>query len=68
MRSNLFGCKSIEHRFVNSIVDINIVKRGMLSFYENSIHYILRVRFGDGVSDLELGETSSFGDIKRKYI
>lgn len=44
------------------------MKKGFLTFYENSIYYVIRFEFGEDLESLEVAETTILTKLKQKYI
>jgi len=65
---NIFCVKHLEGRFLHALRDIKIVKKGIQTFNENTLHYVIRFEFSEDFEDLEVAESRKFLDIKNKYL
>ncbi|KAL4473520.1 hypothetical protein ABPG74_022384 [Tetrahymena malaccensis] len=65
---NIFFRGHLEGRYLHSLKDFYVVKKGIQTFTENTIHYVIRFEFNDDFDNLEVAESRRFIDIKKKYI
>ncbi|EWS75189.1 transmembrane protein, putative (macronuclear) [Tetrahymena thermophila SB210] len=65
---NIFFRGHLEGRYLHSLKDFYVVKKGIQTFTENTIHYVIRFEFNDDFDNLEVAESRRFLDIKKKYI